>query len=686
MKTYRYFLCLAVLVIFPPFFCDGQKKNKEKEPEEIPGEIESRLEEMTANNEDELTEDESYLQDLDYFSRHPINLNAADRETLERLHILKPSQIDYFFSYRNLLGKFVSIYEIQAIPEWDIITIRRLIPFIRVGNPESVSSLMKRFKGGEHLLLTRYTRVLEKSEGFLRDGADGRSYYYGNPDKYLLRYNYRFENQLRFGITAEKDAGEQFFKGHQNAGFDFYSAHFYAREIRIIKTVAIGDYAVNLGQGLIQWQSLSFAGPGEAIFIKKQGEKLRPYVSAGEIEFNRGAGITIAKNRWEATAFVSSRNLDASVDKDTIDFATSIRLSGFHRTASEIKGAKVLSQLSYGGNIQYSYRNFRMGVNTVQYHFGQPLYKGNELYKKFLSPGSYAANYSVDYSYTYKSLHFFGEIASDKEGDMATVNGFSLSASRHVDVSMLYRNISRSYLTLYGNTFTQSTTPVNEKGLYMGVNIRPNNLFQIDGYADVFQFPWLKYRIDAPSNGADYMIQLSYRPNKQADFSARYRSTNKAINKTLAGHPMAVVENKTRNSLRVNTRIKMNQSVTFRTRVETIGYDHKPGFLIYGEILFKPMMKKLSGNIRMQYFETEDYDSRIYAFENDVLYSYSIPVFYGKGYRYYLNLRYNLFRKVSLWMRSAQTLYKEREKIGSGLDEIKGNRKTEVKMELVWRF
>lgn len=48
------------------------------------------------------------------------------------------------------------------------------------------------------------------------------------------------------------------FKGRQKAGFDFYSVHLFARRLGIIQSLAIGDFTVNLGQGLIQWQSLAF--------------------------------------------------------------------------------------------------------------------------------------------------------------------------------------------------------------------------------------------------------------------------------------------------------------------------------------------------------------------------------------------------------------------------------------------
>lgn len=90
--------------------------------------------------------------------------------------------------------------------------------------------------------------------------------------------------------------------------------------------------------------------------------------------------------------------------------------------------------------------------------------------------------------------------------------------------------------------------------------------------------------------------------------------------------------------------------------------------------------------MRLMYFETGGYDSRMYAYENDVLYSFSIPVFYDKGYRYYININYDVSKKISLWLRLAQTIYKDKATVGTGLDEINGNRRTEVKWQLQYYF
>jgi hypothetical protein len=97
-------------------------------------------------------------------------------------------------------------------------------------------------------------------------------------------------------------------------------------------------------------------------------------------------------------------------------------------------------------------------------------------------------------------------------------------------------------------------------------------------------------------------------------------------------------------------------------------------------------MKNYSGNIRLQYFETDSYNSRLYAYEDDVLYSFSIPVLYGKGVRYYINAHYEFSKKLGLWCRFAQTIYKDQATVGTGLDQINGNKKTEVKLQAIYQF
>lgn len=657
---------------------------------------EQQLENITENSEDQETEDDSYLQQLNQLQRNPVNINKADETFFKELRILTALQIHSFLTYRSLLGKLISLYELQAVPGWDLLTIQKIKPFISVSDNQGLfDDIGKRLQNGDHTLLFRVSQTLEKSKGYLQDAGTSRNFYRGSPQRLFARYKYVYKNLLQYGILAEKDAGEEFFKGGQRQGFDFYSAHLFVRNAGIVKSLALGDFTVNMGQGLTQWMSLAFKKGPDIMAVKRQSSILRPYNSAGEIFFHRGAGITIGKNNWQATLFGSVRKVDANFNSDTTngqdEFVSSLQTSGLHRTRGEIEDKGSQRQLAFGGNFSYRLKRLHLGVNAVQFSLKYPLQKANDPYNLFALSGKNFGNYSVDYSYTYKNLHFFGEAALTGKNYPALVSGLLLSVANNVDMSFLYRNISKGYQSLYTNAFTENTFPTNEKGFFTGISIKPHMNWRIDAYMDIYKFPWLKFRVNSPTQGKDYMVQLNYRPNRVFEIYTRYKMELKYINYNPDVLTISPVVAQPKKNWRTHLSYKLNTSVTFRTRAEVIWFDKKgraqeQGFLLYTDLLYKPLMKAFSGNIRLQYFETEGYNSRLYAYENDVLYSFSIPVFYDKGYRVYVNVNYDINKKMAIWARLARSVFPDQNKVGSGLDEISANHRTEVKFQVLYKF
>lgn len=472
IKSRKYLFRLLISIFALAMPCDVKSQEISGEPSEM---IQEQLENLTAGNDDEETEDDSYLQEIHHFLRQPINLNYAGAGVLEQLKLLSPIQIENLLSYRKLLGNFLSIYELQAIPTWDLDLINRIRPYITVAQKTPVfQSLQKRLHNGERSLLIRTQQVLEKSKGHLLNSDSVKNYYPGSPQKILLRYKYRSGNLLQYGFTAEKDAGEQFFKGDQKTGFDFYSAHFFIRKLGIIKSLALGDFAVNMGQGLSQWQSLAFNKGGNIINAVRQSEVLQPYNSAGEINFNRGAGITLQKKNWETTGFVSYRKLDAGFNVDTLnyeDYVSSLQTSGYHRTSNEIAGKSVQGAFNFGGNISYSAEKFHLGINAVHNDFEHTITKADYLYNRYALSGRRSGNYSLDYNLTQNNMYFFGELATDENLNKAVISGLLINTDSKVSMSFLYRNISKAYQTLYGNAFTENTHPNNESGFYSGITV-----------------------------------------------------------------------------------------------------------------------------------------------------------------------------------------------------------------------
>jgi Helix-hairpin-helix motif len=660
--------------------------------QEIPGSTEQQLENQTDADQGE-TEDDSFLQEMEQFKRHPLHLNTADAEELKQLRVITDLQIANLIAYRNLLGKLISIYELQAVPGWDMVTIKKILPFVTTANPIVIKDELKmRFRKGEHQLLLRLSQVMEKSKGY--DRASGSSSYLGSPQRIFFRHRYMYKNLLQFGVVGDKDAGEHFFKGAQKSGFDFLSAHLFVRNMGAVKSLAFGDFTVNMGQGLIQWQGLAFKKSVDVMGVKRQSAVLKPYSSAGEFYFHRGAGITLRKGKTETTLFASLRKLNVNIAEDSAsneEVVSSFLTSGYNRTVSELADKQRLTQTSIGGVVTYRGKNWNVGVNGIMYQFSSPVKKRDEPYNLFAISGSKWSNVSIDYNYTRKNIHFFGEAAIDKNFNRAFVNGLLISADVRVDISLVQRSISKAYQSVNGNAFTENTLPTNETGLYTGITIRPAMGWRIDAYADIYKFPWLKYGVDAPSGGRDFLTQLTYTPGKQAEIYTRFRNESKQANLPDNTTETNLLIALPRQSWRTQINYKISPAITLRNRIEMVWYDRKgenkeAGFLTFIDVVYKPMLSSYGGILRLQYFETDGYYSRIYAYENDVLYSYSIPSFSEPGYRYYISLNADMVKNLSFWLRLAQTIYPKKTTIGSGLDEIAGNRRTEIKFQARFTF
>ncbi|RYI98974.1 MAG: hypothetical protein EON47_18110, partial [Acetobacteraceae bacterium] len=290
-------------------------------PAQEPDPLRAGMEEM-GDPPERSADAEPLAQELQYLRRHPLPVNTASAEQLRALGWLHELQIQSLLDYRARLGPLLALEELQAVPHWNAGLIRQLHPYLSVAAPAPA-----RLLAGEHRLQFLYARELERAAGYRVAGG-----YAGSPDRLQLRY--RFQGaRLRWGLTAEKDAGEPLFR--KEAPVDFVSAHLYYEGAGLLRTLALGDFTVNMGQGLIQWQGTAFGGGADLSFLKRQGPLFAPHRSAGEFAFQRGAAVTLQRGHWELSAFASRRRLDVN-SSDTGDLRfTGFQEGGLHRTAGE---------------------------------------------------------------------------------------------------------------------------------------------------------------------------------------------------------------------------------------------------------------------------------------------------------------------------------------------------------------
>ncbi len=692
MKQKRVFLVFMCLLNLSRVFAQAGE-----EPESRAAALESE-----AARKDAEPEDDSYEMDLDFFRKHPADLNSATEDVLLKLHMLSIFQIRNLISYRKLLGPLINMYEIQAVPGWDLECIRNLMPYVQVVRGQSViSDIKEKWKGGDKSFILRAGQTLEKSKGYQKPISPDASYYEGNAQKVFIRYEYNYKQQLSYGFTGDKDAGEPFLKSAQRYGFDFYSFHFCLQGKGLIRTLAIGDFTVSLGQGLIQWQSMSFTKTNLPMAVKREGPVIKPYHSAGEYNFHRGIALTLQSGKWQSTGFASFQKISTNAVYDTSareDLFSSFQQSCYHRTPSEIADRNNCGQFSLGGNLRFRTDRFQLGFNVVHFEFSRPLKKSGEPYNRYSLRGKRLSDWSTDYQFTTGNLHLFGELAVDDGFHLGMVHGSFISLGEYLDLSFLYRNISPAFQSLYSDAFTENSHPGNEKGFYTGLSWKPWNGWRADIYYDVFVFPWLKYLADAPTRGRDIMVRLNYQPGKITAISLLYKNEIKSGNRLASGEVISAMEAPVKKRWRVDMDLHLSAAVGLHARMEYLQIDREAGWPKKGFLAtsaFSVRKPYISGNLGVTLFETDDYATRMYIYEPDLLYNFSLPVFYGKGIHYYINIHRDLLRtkskegkgfRLSAWLKWGQVFYRGVDSIGTGLDEIRGNRKSELRMQVFMQW
>ncbi|MCC6841301.1 MAG: helix-hairpin-helix domain-containing protein [Flavobacteriales bacterium] len=668
----------------------------------------------------------------------PVDLNRTSAEELGSLHLLSDIETRAILEHLRRFGKFISIYELQAVDGLDLATLELIKPFVAIsGEGGSRTPLKVMLANGNHELLLRTQVNIEQRRGFLGRDPFGSPYYYpngdplpdvddpavmdslrrnnkvylGSPWKAYTRYRFRYRRQIDFGITAEKDEGEEFFQGTQQRGYDFYSAHLFLRDIGPVKALALGDYQAQFGQGLTFSSGLAFSRKSAyTMNIKRNAPGLAPYTSVNENQFLRGAAVTMdVVPRLEGTAFISHKQYDANVqagedttfsgfDADLTTFS-SFQEDGFHRTYAELDKRNALNELIYGGHLRYKGQGWGLGATAARVDYGHALSRSTlRPYNQFEFQGSSNTTVGVDWNVPYRNLSWFGEVARNlpagpgsSEGGYAGVTGLLAALDKRLSLALLYRELRRDFQGLYSSAFSESTNPWNERGLYAGIEIKPNRQWVFNAYFDQFTFPWLRFQTDAPSNGHESLGQLTWTPSRgtQLYIKARRQVRPRNSGEDLPG--VTPLVDSRQDNLRFNASHKVSPSVTLRTRVETVDYQRgeepvEHGFLVYQDVIHRPMQSPLEFTGRIMLFATDSYDARLYAFESDVPGVFSLPPIYGRGMKWYAMLRWSVARNIDLWARYGATLYTDRNAIGSGLQETAGSRKSDLKATLRVKF
>lgn len=553
---------------------------------------------------------EQLQTDLYALHETPIDLNATTDEELQQLPFLSPRQIDDLLAYADR-HPFESVYELQLIPSLSPLTIRNMLPFVKVGKSQ---------ESGAKSLYAREVFHYAKHEVLARVDARDIEGFEGTDPMYVQgRYRFDFQRRVVFGAQLRRPAGGKA-KDLQ------YGAYLQLKDIGPLHTLVAGNFQASFGQGLV------LASPfhsGKSAYVSTVGlpqERLR-YYSSVDGEGLHGVGATF---RWEW-------NRQTRLDVSALYSMRRANDSTWHHLV--------------GANVTVRYKRLHVQLTAIENIWSDSIrpYR-NTNYNQHYFRGRTQAVIGASARYNHGWFDLFGEVAAAENREqwgVGVLAGSRFYPTDGVSLLALYRYYSPHFDNALGYAFSETSRLGDENGGYLGFELTRWKNWRIWGYADVFGFSGPKYGIpNAPSIGFDALVEARYQW-----LSLRLRAKQKGdLNTYSTRAQFDWMEGPW--SLRSTAEANL-------TKLSTLNSQLHYGVTVYQDIAYQFQQAPLSLRGRLQFFDAREWNNRIYTYEHDVLYAFSIPAVYGLGGRAYVCLRWQIIPQLALYCRVSETLWQK---------------------------
>ena len=629
---------------------------------------------------DEETDSEEFVDILENLIRNPIDINLVDVFELSKLPNIDPQSAQIIIDHRNKFGYFFSTMELLAIPDLNKQLVESILPFIKTSIPkdeikkyEEVTTVTESILSKSKIILrSRVSNDLQNRDGF----TSGK--YEGSKLKSYNKFFYNYDKNYQAGILVEKDPGELSYA-------DFTSFYLQVKDIGFIKSFISGDYVLEYGQGLALWSPFGFSKGADAVFpVKKRARYLRPYTSAAEYRFFRGAAARISLNDFNLTSFYSNNTFDATVNPVTGEI-TSVGQSGFHRFESELNKKGASKSKLIGGVLDYKFLGkVNLGVIYYNASFANK-FESSSIYDLSGNNFNYLSTY---YELNFSKINIFGEASYDGTS-VASINGIQYSVNRELIFTTSVRNYPRNYINLYGFGFSEKSGSINnEVGIYSGLKWRiPFGVLNL--YYDIFKFPYRTNENSLSSEGNELLLDFVSKPLPGFEVRLRYKYENKEITEFVN------IDEEIVRRLKQIARTEFIYNLTKYLRLKTrIEYNHffikdaglkENGFLVFQDVRYVPI-KNINLYGRIIFFQTDSFNSAVYEYENDLLGVMPNLAMYGKGVRWYLILKYKPLNFLTLSAKYSETYKPDVTSLSSGDNEIIGNVDNRISFQIDMNF
>jgi hypothetical protein len=393
------------------------------------------------------------------------------------------------------------------------------------------------------------------------------------------------------------------------------------------------------------------------------------------------------------TLFYSSRSFDASIDSSII---TSIDLDGYHRTSSEAEKIDAARSNMLGADLSY-------GIKSGNYllQFGATGY--NEVFSMPVEGGGFEHNFhgkalsmlSQYGSYVDTGMSFNYEVALSNQDSVQAIGGvvgLTYELSKDLQFALNGRYLPHNFVSRHGSALGESTDDAqNERGVYLGVRYLPASDLALSAYVDISNTFTPPYLAQNNFKTTDLLLLAEYELSKEMKLTSRSKWKRKSDEERL--EDARVLGSRDQFNSRLEHEWKPSENFRLRTRGEivNVGYNKFSNASSETGLLLSSSLKTnlfdiLDPELRVTWFNTPSYDSRLYVYENDLAGASGLTMLYGAGMRYSLVVGVDVFEGATIAAKYGITIYSKEREFGSGITERNGKTSSKLGVQLDLQF
>lgn len=623
--------------------------------------------EELAGDEDDPESAVSFLERLQELAENPVPINSAGENELSRLFFLTDFQIRALRDHIKSTGSILSLYEIASIPGFDRRTAEIMSHLIIIG------------EAGSRVELKSKAMSRTFSNFIIKPSVSDNSCP-GSAWKILVRHKTE-KGPYTAGFTCEKDPGEKFLSGSPPLP-DFFSAYVAFSGRGLVRKVIAGDYSAKFGQGTALNTGFHTGIPLTAAGYFPSRSEIRPYTSVDENNFFRGAACELASGKAGLSLFVSHNRIDATTEysnDSSILFIKSLYKTGLHNTPATILKKDAIAETAYGANLSLNFTRVTTGMNFHRTVLSLPFIDSATTAEKLFDfSGRRKDILSAYYTASPGRSLLFGELSYGGNKKYALVQGFTLRPSGRLTINGLYRYYSPGFGGLHSRGPGVSSSASNEEGILGNFTFEAARYLFISAGYDLCRHPWLRYRTSFPSLSKRYELKLKYLPHDKLNIEMSYNYRSSVNNEK---REQGIAGRKSTSCGTFKTVFRYSQekdlSLNFRIDCKAVRESGSRGYLMSQDLIYRFRSLPLTFWSRFCIFSTDDWDSRLYVYEYDLLYSYSIPAFSREGTRMYLMTEWNFSSFARIRLKYSLTSFH---------DNIPSENTDELRMQLSIRF